>query len=163
MFRSTRLRAVLIMSLGLLLSGCGSDWFGPEDYSECVLRGIGNQTDVDAAAEVRRRCRELFPGRVKQQRSRDLPEHAIAKLRYDAELFFNKYLNGTVYNDNDDYVVTEVLIAVEVVENGDKKAFVYNEQVLIDPNSSGDFGLEVSTSDKIVGWHIASARGIEAE
>jgi len=161
MLRLTHSRAALLILLTTLLSGCGSDWFGPEDYAECVLRGTGNESEVEAAAEVRRRCREQFPGRVKQQRARDLPEAAIANVRYEAELFFNKFLNGTVYNDNDDWVVTEVLIAVETIRDGKKLAHVYNEQVIVSPHRSDDFGLQVETEDEIVGWHIASARGIE--
>lgn len=156
-----RPRALMLLLATVVLSGCGSDWFGPEDYAECVLRGIGNQSDVAAAAEVRRRCREQFPGRVKQQRARDLPESAIANLRYEAELFFNQFLNGTVYNDNDDYVVTELLIAVETVHEGERNARVYNEQVIVEPRGKYDFGLQIESQDKVVGWHVASARGIE--
>lgn len=156
-----RLRALLPLLASLALTGCGSDWFGPEDYAECVLRGTGNQSDVSEVAEVRRRCREQFPGRIKQQRSRDLPASAVKQLRYDAELFFNQFLNGTVHNDTEDYVITEVLIAVETVHEGQKTAHVYNQLVLIGPGESGDFALQIDVADKVVGWHIAAARGIE--
>ena len=161
MHRHSLPRTAVLVFLVTLLSGCGSDWFGPEDYAECVLRGTGNESEVEAAAEVRRRCREQFPGSVKQQRARDLPSQAIENIRYEAELFFNQFLNGTVYNDNDDYVVTEVLIAVETIRDGEKLAHVYSEQVLVGPRRSDDFGLQIDTKDEIIGWHIASARGIE--
>lgn len=154
-------RILLLLLCAAALTGCGSDWFGPEDYTECVLRGTGNETNVATAAAVRENCRQKFPGRIKQQRSRDLPPEAVKKIRYGAELYFNHFLNGTIYNNNSNYLITEVLIAVETVKNGKKTAHVYNKQVLAGPKQSDDFGLEVDSKEEIVGWHIASARGIQ--
>jgi hypothetical protein len=154
------LRASAVALLVMALSACGSSLQSAEDYNECVLRGIAVAESPAEAADIRRRCQEQFPGRVSQQRARELPPVALKKLDLDADVEFDEYLNGTAYNGNADLLVTEITIAIEVGEPGQSDTQLYTEQVNMGPLSRSDIGILVEAKRRILNWQIASARGV---
>lgn len=88
-----------------------ADWFGPDDYDECIIAGMkGVQSDV-AAQLVHRSCLKKFPlKKSKSQISQKIPLESKEHITGRASITSYGYFSGNIYNGNPDWTITELII-----------------------------------------------------
>lgn len=145
----------------VFLAGC--DQFSQsKNLDDCILKHMDGVTSDKAALLINRSCREKFPeGSEAKRRSRDLSYIEQSKLTGRAGLSFGNYYSGSIYNGNEDIIVTSVTIRV-TGKLGDKTTpRDYADNVTIPPLSTRDFGVNIVVGDEGAeySWGIMGARG----
>lgn len=152
--------SAFLLFVAISLSGCEDK--GPESYDDCVLENVNDEMNELAVQAVIRSCREKFPEAVpSKSNKRSLTASELKKLSGRAGLEYGSEFGGKIYNGNDKIQVTRVKVRVGTVPGGKEVSRIYQDDVDIGPNSTGEFGLEIVPRDKGVeyNWWIESAQG----
>ena len=148
----------------ILVSGVGCS--EPDNYDDCVLKHLKPGMDRAAVLAVKQACREKFPIET-DKRMQDLTLVQLMKLtgRARISVVYSDHYLGSIYNGNDDIVVTEIRVNVTATINGVQVARLYRSEVYIPPRKKADFGFDIIRGDEgsSYGWSIESARGKRIE
>lgn len=134
----------------------------PGGYDQCVQESMKGITSDRAAAIVVRACREKSP--QSKSTETDLPADAFNKLVTHAGFGYGAF-NGSIYNGNSDYMVTQVTvliapmeprIAAEASVNGRE----YDIELTVQPLSKGALSMLIPSDNTLeYAWKVMRARG----
>jgi len=134
--------------------------FGPSNYDECILDSMKGVTSDVAARLVARSCRKQFP-RI-QKKAPETSSLSYPQLRkVTGRAGGNGYFSGSLYNGNENLVVTEITINVTTTISGKEVSRLYTEAVNIESQKTSSFGFSIIAGDKDAdqSWSIKSAQG----
>jgi|GEM_PF-1334861 len=134
MFRSFIVAATASVAF-LLCNTSTAGWFGPSNYSECVIDGMKGVSSDVAARAVSNACAAKFPAKKPEQpRESKLPGSALLKIKADTpyrypspaidkggekEIDWNEFRRSAdggqrfqLYNGNDDWWVSKIRVRI---------------------------------------------------
>jgi len=83
-------------------------------YEQCFTEAMAEKTGNIAQREAQTACREQFPKTAPQ--GNVLSNEAVQKLKIDAGFGWGIF-NGTIYNGNSDYVITQLTISMTPIHD----------------------------------------------
>ena len=109
-------------------------------------------------------CREKFPEPDAPQ-ERPLTLEEIGRLTGRASQQIGGIFSGTAYNGNSTIAVTELLLRLTVIADGEEASRSYRTLVSVPPNSAASFRVTILSGDTVENpdWLIVGARGSETE
>ena len=124
MLRNLIVATTALLAL-LLCNASAAGWFGPSNYSECVIDGMKGVSSDVAARAVSNACAGKFPAKQpEKKRETSLPASALRKIqadtpdRYVKDGFsdIRRSLHGgerfRLYNGNDDWWISKVRVQI---------------------------------------------------
>lgn len=163
-----RKRSLLVLLLlALPLSSVHAQWFGPDNYDECILEGMKGVTSDLAAAEIRQACRRKFNQKSSLPERVKVPDEVLANLSGTGGMNGFGGFSGEIYNGNSDWVINKVTIRLVAADNGSigpggAKHIDFQETILVGPLKTERFTVRTSSlpaSD--INWYIVGAVGYE--
>ncbi|WP_123631185.1 hypothetical protein [Salinisphaera orenii] len=156
--------SLALLMLLLIVSGCDS-FSQPRNYSECILKNMNNVQSDLGASEIRSSCREKFPEGTEylyKERALNPIEIGFISGKGGMSTYGNSF-NGTLYNGNQNIVVTSVTIRLSDKEDGKETPRDYEVDVKIPPLQTASFSVDVFPSDKTgdFSWGLRAADGFE--
>lgn len=152
-----------LLSLSFTQSAIAS-WFGPENYSECVLDKLSGDETATVARIVEKACRKKFPEKIKRNTIIQLDPKLLPLITGKAgpkRIGGGIQFSGTLYNGVTNFSITEfnVLVSAKNSEESDK-SYSYRVVQTISPNSTANFNVNIISYDQAeYSWYIESARG----
>jgi hypothetical protein len=154
-----------------------ADWFGPDDYDECILESMKGVTSDVAAKAIIRACRKKFPSDAPTKPVERLPAEVVQRLTGQLGIQ-SGYLSGKMYNGNEDWTITEVTVVI--ADKGWSKDFndflegkikdyaggheieVYAISINLRPLSTAQIFTSVNWKEgRPFEWHIREATGFQ--
>lgn len=105
--------ALSVAGAFLLAYGAGvpAGWFGPSNYSECVLDGMKGVTSDAAAQAIAGACRKKFADQPENKPSYEqLPARAFQKIEAKSYERVEDFIRLKIYNGNDDWRVVSLVV-----------------------------------------------------
>ena len=152
-----------VVSIAVLGLGCSDlPWQEPTTYADCLLDSLGTETSEAAATLVIIACREKFP-EPDDPEERSLTLEEPGRLTGRAGQQIGGIFSGTAYNGNAAITVTELLLRLTVIADGEEASRNYRTLVSVPPNSAASFNVTILSGDTVENpdWSIVGARGYE--
>ena len=131
-------------------------------YNQCVLESMRGIMSNSAAEMTRRTCREKFPDT--KFHDAELTPQVLGKLVIHAGFGYGIF-NGSIYNGNSDYTVTQITIllapmrkkeSADVSVDGKK----YNIDLTVQPLTKGALSMPIPSDNTLeYTWTLVNARG----
>jgi hypothetical protein len=157
-------RYIKLLLLALLIFGLGCKQ--PTNYDECVLKNVKEDMNEMAVRAVIKSCANKFPDDDEEEvttgpSERNLTPSELSNLTGRAGLRYGSTYGGSNYNGNPGLIVTDIEIAISTTSDGEEVTRVYNDDVYILPNTTGDFRFDIIVGDQNAdySWSIRSATG----
>lgn len=163
---------MLLIFLLASLAACDKIAQSPSTYTECLGSRLKDIHTAEASAALISACRSDFPLGSELRRSQrllldvDVNGKASADERYGIASTFS----GTLYNPSAEFVVTEVLLKLNLKAKPDtgaasapawKPPLTYRAQVLILPLSSSPFSVPILADDSYSSdWGVVAVYGV---
>jgi len=85
-----------------------AEWFGPNNYDECIIESMNGVQSELAATLVNQSCLKKFPPQKMK-----VPSEAQVKLTGQASVGASgKYFSGNIYNGSSDWIIEELIIII---------------------------------------------------
>jgi hypothetical protein len=144
-----------------LFLSCESE---PKNYDECILKYVKEGMNERAVNTVTLSCMNKFEEvkTTKKPLNKDgsLNSDQLSKLTGRAGLKYGDYYSGSIYNGNDNLIITEVEISITITLEDEKITRKYIDEVFIEPKTTGDFGFDIIVGDEGAeySWFISAAK-----
>jgi len=136
-----------------ILGACGQQG---SKYDDCILEHVTPGMDKAAVAAVMKACRSKFPsGSPRNSPVRELSQEEVGLLGGRAGLSHGNYYSVSLYNGNDDIVVTQIELTIGSQERP------YRSDVTVHPKSTKTFGFDIVPGEQGAEyrWSIKKAWG----
>ena len=162
---SPNMRIFAVVSIAVLGLGCSDlPWQEPTAYTDCLLDSLGTEISEAAVTLVTIACREKF-SEPDDPEERPLTLEEIRRLAGRAGQQIGGIFSGTAYNGSGTIAVTELLLSLEVIDDGEEVSRNYRTSVSVPPYSAASFSVTILSGDTVENpdWSILGARGYETE
>ena len=132
------------------------------DYQQCVLESTKGVTGNSAMEIVKSACREKFPDT--KFHDAELAPEVLGKLVIHAGFGYGIF-NGSIYNGNSDYTVTQITILLAPMrkkESADVSvdSKKYNIDLTVQPLNKGALSMPIPSDNTLeYTWTLTNARG----
>lgn len=156
---STCYLAELVLIASLTSTGCNKQ----TQYEDCVIDGVKTATIPAAIIAVKNACRDKFP------------EKKIPDTTFNAEMMKaitgkasvgESQIIGTLYHTNQEWIITQVLIAVSPSKESGlsdpeikERTKLYTLDLRLEPFKEQDFMLQIERALADKSWGIVEAKG----
>lgn len=131
-------------------------------YDQCVLESMRGVTSTSAAEVATDACRDKF--RNVKFHDAELAPEALSKIIIHAGFGYGIF-NGSIYNGNNNYTVTQITILLNPMRKGQSaESFVegkkYNIILTVQPFTKGALSMPIPSDNTLeYTWALTNARG----